>query len=156
MGDSRAADTSEQHLLLSYLRDRDVPCPACGYNLRDLTAPICPECRQDLTLSVGLRKPEFLWFIVLVTPGLFSIIAAGLLAVPLFGSLAITGQSQAPWQIWAIDGFGWCSGLTTLALIRWRFAFLRLGRVTQRTWALAAWLIHVLAFVAAIVLATLA
>jgi hypothetical protein len=27
-----------------YLARHDVPCPSCGYNLRGLEKPVCPEC----------------------------------------------------------------------------------------------------------------
>ena len=59
--------------LLEYVRERDVPCPLCGYNLRNLTRPQCPECREDLKLTVGLLKPRFGWFLATVTPGTASI-----------------------------------------------------------------------------------
>ncbi|MCA9297894.1 MAG: hypothetical protein KDA28_02440, partial [Phycisphaerales bacterium] len=35
-----------------FLKDHDVACPSCGYNLRDLTSETCPECRFHLELSV--------------------------------------------------------------------------------------------------------
>lgn len=31
-------------LLKAYLADRDIPCHACGYNLRGVTTVLCPEC----------------------------------------------------------------------------------------------------------------
>jgi hypothetical protein len=43
--------------LIDFLRSRDAPCPQCGYNLRDLTSPRCPECGQLLQLSVTLVEP---------------------------------------------------------------------------------------------------
>ncbi len=46
--------TSDGELLIAYLSQRDVPCPACGYNLRQLQRPSCPECGRDLLLSVGV------------------------------------------------------------------------------------------------------
>lgn len=36
------------HALRAYLADRDVPCPACGYNLRGITTAACPECGAAL------------------------------------------------------------------------------------------------------------
>jgi hypothetical protein len=41
-----------------YLAGRDVPCPGCGYNLRDLRGSRCPECGDALVLSVGLAEPK--------------------------------------------------------------------------------------------------
>ena len=85
--DSRDATS----ILLEFLRERDVLCPVCGYNLRNLTRPQCPECRKDLVLAVGLKKPRFGWFLVTITPGLFSGIAAGLLLIPLIGQMVLGG-----------------------------------------------------------------
>lgn len=48
---------SEDELLLAYVRERDTRCPLCGYNVRNLTAPRCPECGKALRLSVGLADP---------------------------------------------------------------------------------------------------
>lgn len=40
--------------LLEYLAERDVPCPGCGYNLRNLTGALCPECGKP-AISVFAR-----------------------------------------------------------------------------------------------------
>ena len=40
--------------LVGFLAHRDCQCPGCGYNLRGLQTPQCPECRQELELRVGL------------------------------------------------------------------------------------------------------
>jgi hypothetical protein len=54
-----AADTdADARALLDFLRDRDVTCPLCRYNLRALTTPRCPECGRELRLSVGLVEPR--------------------------------------------------------------------------------------------------
>ena len=45
---------SDEAALLDFLRDRDVPCPLCAYNLRGLTSPRCPECGHELHLTVGV------------------------------------------------------------------------------------------------------
>ncbi len=128
-------------LLLEYLRGRNVPCPRCGYDLRDLAQPRCPECREDLALSVGYRKPAFVWFLATVIPGLFSGMCAGLLLVPI-----LFEGGRPPWQIFVLDGFGWMSGLTALGLVHRRHAFIQLPQGRQRAWAIAAWSIHVVAF----------
>lgn len=43
---------SAADLLQTYLADRDVPCPGCGYNLRGHTGARCPECGVRLVLGV--------------------------------------------------------------------------------------------------------
>lgn len=42
-----------QDLLVEFVAGREVPCPVCDYSLRDLTAPVCPECGCPLELRVG-------------------------------------------------------------------------------------------------------
>ncbi len=135
-------------LLLEYVRDRDAPCPLCGYNLRDLSTPTCPECREALSLTVGFRKPRFGWILVTVTPGAFSGIAATFLMIPLVGSLLLSANSPAPWPVWGVDAFGLLSGLAALVLVKYRYAFLRLPQAAQRVWAVMAWAIHIAAFAA--------
>ncbi len=51
------APQAMDELLPAYLRHRDVPCPNCSYNLRDLTGTSCPECGQRLELVVDLGSP---------------------------------------------------------------------------------------------------
>jgi len=40
-----------------FMASRDVPCPHCGYNLRDLARARCPECGGRVTLSLIQRSP---------------------------------------------------------------------------------------------------
>lgn len=51
-------DASELDLLPTFLAGRDVACPACGYNLRGLREPRCPECGEAIALRVGLVEPR--------------------------------------------------------------------------------------------------
>ena len=46
----------EIELLLRFIHERNVHCPRCDYNLRNLTQPVCPECREELRLTVGARR----------------------------------------------------------------------------------------------------
>ncbi len=142
-------------LLLEFLRERDVPCPVCGYNLRNLTRPQCPECRKELALAVGLKKPRIGWFLVTITPGLFSGIAAALMLMPIM-IVPLLGGGLAPWRFVAVDAFGWFSGLAALVIVRFRHPFLRQPQPTQRMWAAVAWGIHLLAFAVLIMLAIFA
>jgi hypothetical protein len=48
----------EETHLRDFLAHTDYPCPGCGYNLRGLPDPVCPECRQELELTVGLTEPH--------------------------------------------------------------------------------------------------
>lgn len=43
---------TDAELLASYLADRDVACPGCGYNLRGCKSQQCPECAESIKLNV--------------------------------------------------------------------------------------------------------
>jgi hypothetical protein len=133
--------------LLAYLSGRDVSCPLCGYNLRDLTRPVCPECRHELVLSVGVSELRFGWLLVTVAPSMFSGIAATLLLVPMI-MVPVAGGEPAPWPFVATEAFGWLSAAAGLLLAGRRHAFLRQSTAVQRRWAVGAWAIHVAAFLA--------
>jgi hypothetical protein len=49
---------TDDEQLRRYLAERDAPCPGCGYNLRGLAGPRCPECDAPLALRVGLAEPR--------------------------------------------------------------------------------------------------
>jgi hypothetical protein len=43
---------SDEEVVVLYLSTRDVPCPSCRYNLRQLTTARCPECGARLEMSI--------------------------------------------------------------------------------------------------------
>ena len=133
--------------LLAFLRGRDAVCPLCGYNLRDLTEPRCPECRQDLALTVGVPRLRFGWLIVTIVPSMFSGIAAGFLLIPIIGMLLFSQGERAPWPVVAAEAFGWLSTITALLVLHKRYLFLRQSQAAQRTLALGAWAVHIGTFV---------
>ena len=49
---------TDADFLRQYLAGRDVPCPMCEYNLRDLLGDRCPECGDQLTLAVNPVEPK--------------------------------------------------------------------------------------------------
>ena len=53
-----ASDPVAADLLCRFLADRDAPCPACGYNLRNLQGTRCPECGDELVLKVNVAEPR--------------------------------------------------------------------------------------------------
>jgi predicted RNA-binding Zn-ribbon protein involved in translation (DUF1610 family) len=48
----------DQEFLAQFLKDRDAFCPACKYNLRNLTVSTCPECGESLVLSIACIEPR--------------------------------------------------------------------------------------------------
>src|SRR4051812_47683066 len=51
-------DEGGAEFLQAFLAQRDVACPGCAYNLRDLQGQRCPECGNELTLAIGLAEPK--------------------------------------------------------------------------------------------------
>ena len=131
-------------LLAMFLHGRDVPCPLCDYNLRDLTQQQCPECRHELLLTVGVTKPRFLWFLLAMTPCTFAGIAAGLTLIPVIVQW-LAGAGAPPSVLVTLVLLGLVSAVGGLMLIHHRFAFLRQEPRRQRRSAVAVWMIHGLA-----------
>src|SRR5687767_1558739 len=94
-------------LLTQFLADRDLPCPGCGYNLRNLTSPRCPECNQSLELAVRLTEPKQGWLIA----GLVGLSAgAGLTGLLLLYGLIVVffvhGVGSGLGKFFIINGIG--------------------------------------------------
>ncbi len=131
-------------MLLDFLRDHDAPCPVCGYNVRALTRPICPECAQELVLTVGAARLRLGWLLTAVAPGFFSGIAAIFVLVPIFGRLLFGDGVLMPLPI-MMDVFGWCSGVFAIILASQLRRFIAQPRARQRWFAIIIWLIHITA-----------
>jgi len=136
--------TRAQDLLLEFLREHEAPCPLCGYNLKAVTRPICPECGQELVLAVGAARLRLGWLLAAVAPGFFSGIAAAFLLIPI-GARLIFGDGRTAWVLNVMDLFGWCSGVFAILLGVKRHRFLALPRSAQRWWALGIWFLHIAA-----------
>ena len=140
-----AATSRAQELLLDFLREHDAPCPVCGYNVRALTRPICPECRQELVLTVGATRLRLGWLFAAVAPGFFSGLAACFALIPTVAIYFEDGTLIPP-LVGAVL-FGWCSGLFAIILAVKRNRFIAQSRARQRWFALTIWLIHLAALV---------
>jgi hypothetical protein len=134
-------------LLVAFLRDRDAPCPRCGYNPRGLLRDVCPECREPLQLTVGLKEARIGWLTASLVPGAFSGLAAGFLLY-LLVTIVLSPTGFVPWPIFVIDAFGFLSGAFTIGLYMNRAPFLRFPRSRQAGWTLAIWAIHIGMFIA--------
>jgi hypothetical protein len=138
------ATSRAQELLLEFLREHEAPCPVCGYNLKALIRPVCPECGQELVLAVGAARLRFGWLFAAVAPGFFSGIAAIFLLVPIVG-VTVFGTGKLPLFLVAVDSFGWCSGVFAIVLAVNRDRFIAQPLARQRWWAVGIWLAHVAA-----------
>lgn len=143
---------TDEAWLLAWLAGRDAPCPVCGYNLRDLPQAACPECNQTIRLTVGATRPPMGCFLLTAAPGVFSGIAAFLLAIPII-VVPLTEGGSAPWIIVGTDAFGWISGILTIVLFRHRYAFMAMSMNTQRMCVALAWIVHIVALALFIILA---
>ena len=71
--------------LQKYLRLRDVPCPGCGYNLRDLIIDHCPRCEETLTVEIiKASERQGLPLIPLVVLRITALITVAIMAYTLF------------------------------------------------------------------------
>jgi hypothetical protein len=54
-------------LVCAFLADQDVACPKCGYNLRGVGEPTCPECGREIELALASpgRSRGYLLFVLL-------------------------------------------------------------------------------------------
>lgn len=138
--------SSDEARLLEFLKERDAPCPSCGYNLRALPTPVCPECRQPLALTVGVARRPLTWLLIALAPGAFSGIAACFLLIPIVGRL-LFGDGRMSATMNTVDLFGWASGIAAILIARRSSRFLSLPMGQQRLWALFIWLVHLVALV---------
>ena len=135
--------TAADPMLAAYLSGRDVPCPECGYNLRDLVGRRCPECGDDLALRLTLAEPRQ----GLLIAGLIGLSAgaglSGLLLIYIgIQVLRRPGFGPDVWHFVGVTGGGFAVEALAVAawLSRWR-QIRRLGRparlgLTAGAWAL--------------------
>jgi hypothetical protein len=73
-------------LVREFLRARDVPCPGCGYNLRGIPEPRCPECERAVTLGIEgewgqprqrVEAVVLLWIIFVASLGILGVWVTG-------------------------------------------------------------------------------
>jgi hypothetical protein len=132
-------------LLVAFLSNRTTPCPRCRFDLRDVREPRCPECGESIQLQVGAARPLIWWFIVTIAPGIFSGIAASILAIPMTVSLVLGLPGNIPPEIWFAESVGVVSVLLLAALLRWRWWFIARSPRRQVTMAVVIWGGHALA-----------
>ena len=141
----------ERDLLRMHLAERDAPCPGCGYNLRGLAGSVCPECAQDLRLSVALSEPRLGPYVAALigismaaAPPTF-VLASVVFIILVEGRGPPTGDEAWMFVWWPLvfAAIGWVL-LRELASRKGRIRFLRL----RRPWAAAgvAWALAVVPF----------
>src|SRR5262245_20796650 len=130
--------------VLAFLKGRSVPCPRCGYLLRDIASAKCPECAEPLVLKIGSPRARFGWLVLAMAPGCFSGVAATFVLVPI--SLTFRQSQGPPWPVLFADAFGFLSA-ASVGLMYWhRHGFMSWTARRQGTFAGTVWGIHVLMF----------
>jgi hypothetical protein len=131
--------------LLRFLQERDQPCPRCGYNLRNLTTPACPECRESLRLTVGVQRLRYEWLIAALAPGIFSGMAAFFLTCVFTIALILEGPPGGPfpWPPIIIVSFGWLSAFAAIVLFLRRHWLLKQSGEMLRSVTAGIWFVHV-------------
>jgi hypothetical protein len=130
-----------RELLTRFLDDRDVACPLCAYNLRNLIGDRCPECGNQIVLSVHMVEPRIAAMIAGLI-GLSSGVGLNALLL-LYGLMISMGRPYGPMR-----KFFECNivGLVAegAALAAWLFYWRRIRRqprAFQRLAALGCWLL---------------
>ena len=129
--------------LITWLRDRDAACPLCGYNLRGLTSPRCPECGEAVELSVSLVEPYHKAWIatlvaILLPAGVGMLLAIGLIR---FGWPRHLSLGQTTMFLYSLGSIP-----ASLLVVTQRRRFLQFARPLQHAFAAIAWLALLLAF----------
>ena len=135
--------TDADRTLLDFVRDRDAACPSCGYNVRNLTKPICPECEEPLLLKVGGKTYPVRWLLAAVAPGIFTGVTAGVMAVML---LILGPPNFVSLGVILTGIFFITSAALAVVLIIWNKRFVRQPQPRQVMWAVLLWVIHLCAF----------
>jgi hypothetical protein len=131
---------SDTTALLAWLATRDIPCPVCGYNLRALPDPRCPECNAPLTLQVWSENAGTgPWLVALIS---FALAAGfdGVVSLLAVGEMALYAPNYrsdpAAWGVLAtFVALALVSGGAIWWLARHRRRFWRLPR--QKQWIIA-------------------
>lgn len=131
-------------LLQRFTRGRNVPCPACGYNLREQAGPTCPECGHVLRLCVGAVAPRFGALLATIMPlialGGFVSLILGTLTIGVLVKQQLPGG--VPPTLCLVLAVGVADVLGALALYAKRTTFLSLPFAAQCAFAAGTWFLH--------------
>jgi hypothetical protein len=134
--------------VIAFLKGRSIPCPRCGYDLRDNQSAKCPECGEPLVLKIGSPRTRFGWLVLAMAPGCFSGVAALFVMVPIWIAIGrpVPMSEALPWPIAAADAFGFLSAASVAVMYRRRHRIMAWKARRQAVFAGGVWVIHILAF----------
>lgn len=155
MSDEPRETLDPDRMLLDFVGGRDVQCPLCGYNLRDLTKTTCPECEHPLELRVGVQQLRLLPFVLAIAPGIFSGSCAAVLAIVIFVNFIVNQGVLVGvgWRMIGLDLFGWLSGIVAGVIIFRRNKFLARRQASQRGIAAIIWSAHLMTVLVLLIVA---
>jgi hypothetical protein len=103
MADAPEPLGDDQRALLAWLERHDDRCPACAYELRGLSSPVCPEC--GVGLSLGVRAPGVRlgpWAAALLAPAM-GLGFDGVVATIMLGA-SVVQWGRPPLDFWVFVG----------------------------------------------------
>lgn len=133
---------SQDDMLREFLRDRDVACPHCGYNLRNLEQANCPECGNTLRVTLQGSRLNGAWLIGATIPpavGLF--VAVTMFVVMTLFTNGSFDEIAIAFSVAAVDA------LTLVLLAVYAGRFLAASRLHQAGWVGTIWLVHACALI---------
>lgn len=145
----------QQAIFRAYVADHDTPCPGCGYNLRGLSSPRCPECNEDLTLDLKLAEPRLSSWLAAVAGAFAGVVGGGSLLIAML--ILSIGEGPPPLTGWAAWLFVYLptGAVVSCGLVGWRLLrrksrrwFRALGRCGRAGVILGCWALTLSWFVA--------
>ena len=144
----RSIAVAESNDLQSFLSDRAEPCPWCGYNLRGLTGPVCPECGVGLRMGIVADRKRWPWMRTATNPALF------------IGAAIMVGVAAMGWRGAGAVLVVWGAAIVWMRVRAWALRYYRApvearGDLLWRAWVIvvvaAGWLIGTIFALGAVV-----
>jgi len=122
-----------KNLLLNYLQDRDVPCPTCAYNLRDLQTNHCPECGHSLEVTIRVNDGSMTRWVWAFASSCLSVPLGVIYSViAVIQLLQMSGnQFSNDWRLMIFTGVFFVGTLIAIFLLIKRSSFFRSSVYTQ-------------------------
>ncbi|MEL6396363.1 MAG: hypothetical protein AAFQ71_10230 [Planctomycetota bacterium] len=140
VADDDTQQGEEKARLAGWLADHDEPCPNCGYGLRGVPEPVCPECSAPIRLGVVAPHMRFgPWAVAMLGPAL-ALGFDGVIVLLTTWQLIITGGLPTEveplyWGLVALGGL--CLlGIALLISRRARWMALDPGRQWRIGWSI--------------------
>ncbi len=129
--------------LIGWLAEHEAPCPSCGYSLRGLTTPACPECAAPLRLGVSVHDPRPIpWVVAIVSLAMglgFDAVVALLMTAAYVRARILNLGLPPPFFFVIVAGFaGLAIAMAATVWVLYRQRYRWAGRPRRRQWCSAA------------------